>query len=98
MVQGALAELNIFVTENGNVGIGVANPTAKLDVWGNFNVATGTLSTFRIDTGTGVVGIGNDGIAIGDEKLRISGRVRATGFDTDLFGGIAEEQLLHLQK
>jgi hypothetical protein len=38
----------------------------------------------------GTVGIGNDATQLGDEKLRVSGRVRATGFDIDVAADLAE--------
>jgi hypothetical protein len=38
----------------------------------------------------GVVGIGNDGTQLADELLRVSGRVRATGFDVDEAADISE--------
>jgi hypothetical protein len=38
----------------------------------------------------GVVGIGNDGTQLGNEMLRVSGRVRATGFDIDSAADLAE--------
>ncbi|MCF7843914.1 DUF5011 domain-containing protein, partial [Candidatus Gracilibacteria bacterium] len=78
------------VTSNGFVGFGTSSPIARADVWGNFNVATGSVSTFFVNTGTGVVGIGNNAIAIDGELLRVSGRIRATGFDVDSAADLAE--------
>ena len=43
---------------NGNVGVGTTSPLAKLDVWGNLNIATGSTPTLFANTATGNVGIG----------------------------------------
>jgi hypothetical protein len=78
------------ITSSGNVGFGTSSPIARADVWGNLNVATGAIATLFVNTATGVVGIGNNGTAIDDEKLRVSGRIRATGFDVDSAADLAE--------
>jgi hypothetical protein len=44
--------------KNTGVGIGTTSPSAKLDVWGSFNVATSSTSTLYANTSTGYVGIG----------------------------------------
>ena len=50
------------------------------------SAATGSLTISSL----GVVGIGNDATQLGEEKLRVSGRVRATGFDIDSAADLAE--------
>ena len=40
------------IDQNGNVGIGTASPTAKLDISGSLNSTTGTIATFNSTTGT----------------------------------------------
>ncbi|MFA5991743.1 MAG: helix-turn-helix domain-containing protein, partial [Candidatus Doudnabacteria bacterium] len=45
-------------TSTDNVGIGTTSPIAKLDVWGNLNVSTGSTPTLFVDTATGNVRIG----------------------------------------
>ena len=42
----------------GNVSIGTTSPLAKLDVWGNLNVATGSIPALFVNTATGRVAIG----------------------------------------
>lgn len=44
----------------------------------------------KADPFTGIVGIGNDGTQLGNEKLRVSGRILATGFDTDANADLSE--------
>jgi hypothetical protein len=53
------------------------------------NIGSGTTSAITVSS-LGVVGIGNNAVALGDEKLRVSGRVRATGFDIDAAADLAE--------
>jgi hypothetical protein len=43
-----------------------------------------------VNTTTDVVGIGNTGVALAGEKLRVSGRIRATGIDIDSYADLAE--------
>ena len=57
---------------------------------GGIRVGTGTVPTLIVNTATKIVGIGNDGTALGDETLRVSGRIRATGFDIDSAADLAE--------
>ncbi|MDQ5962682.1 MAG: hypothetical protein QG653_489, partial [Patescibacteria group bacterium] len=84
-------ENNLFtVSATGNVGFGTSTPVARADIWGNVNIATGSVATLFVNTATGVVGIGNNGTALDDEKLRVSGRIRATGFDVDSAADLAE--------
>jgi hypothetical protein len=78
------------VNENGFIGVGTSTALAMFDVWGSLRVGTGTMATFIVNTDTNVVGIGNDGTQVGDEMLRVSGRVRATGFDIDGAADLAE--------
>ncbi len=49
------AQGNLYVT--GNLGIGTSTPLARLDVWGNLNVATGTNPALFVNTALGQVGI-----------------------------------------
>jgi hypothetical protein len=53
------------------------------------NVTSAATSSLTISA-LGVVGIGNDATQLGDEMLRVSGRVRATGFDIDAAADLAE--------
>ncbi|MCG2696417.1 FG-GAP-like repeat-containing protein, partial [Candidatus Parcubacteria bacterium] len=48
----------LFVASDGKIGIGTTSPSAKLDIWGNLNVATGTVPTLYVDTATNRVAIG----------------------------------------
>jgi hypothetical protein len=57
--------------------------TTKLSIT---NAATSSVTISSL----GVVGIGNDATQIDDEILRVSGRVRATGFDIDAAADLAE--------
>ncbi len=81
----------ITVSETGFVGVGTSSALTTLDVWGGFRVGTGTLPTLIVNTATNVIGIGNDGTQVDDEVLRVSGRVRATGFDIDAAADLAEK-------
>jgi hypothetical protein len=53
-----ITKVNMILTNAGNLGIGTSSPIAKLDVYGNLNVATGSTSTLFVNTATGNVGIG----------------------------------------
>ena len=53
------------------------------------NITNAPSSSLTISS-TGVLGIGNDATPLGGEKLRVSGRVRATGFDIDAAADLAE--------
>jgi len=44
----------------GRVGIGTTSPLSRLDVWGNFNVATGSTPALFVNTATGAVGVGTN--------------------------------------
>jgi hypothetical protein len=46
--------------QNARIGIGTTTPGAVLDIWGNLNVATGSLSTLFVNTATKRVGIGQN--------------------------------------
>ena len=48
----------VVILDNKNVGIGTSSPIAKLDVWGNLNVATGSVPTLFVNTARNAVGIG----------------------------------------
>lgn len=48
----------LSVTTGGNVGIGTANPTQKLDVYGNINVGGGTITGLSGGVGLGYVSNG----------------------------------------
>jgi hypothetical protein len=90
VVTSSLGDSLFTVDQNGSVGVGTSDPLAKFDIWGSLRVGTGTLPTFTVNTATNIVGIGNDGTALDDEVLRVSGRVRATGFDIDSAADLAE--------
>jgi hypothetical protein len=82
---------SIFIDDMGDVSVGHASSTHAATVWGNFRVATNNVSSLFVNQATGVVGIGNDALAVADEMLRVSGRVRADGYDVDNNAGIAEK-------
>ncbi len=46
------------INSSGNVGVGTTTPSAKLDIYGNLNVATGTTPALFVNTASGKVGIG----------------------------------------
>jgi hypothetical protein len=70
-------------SNNANLQAQVTGITSKI------NVANAPTSSLTISS-LGVVGIGNDGTQLGNEMLRVSGRVRATGFDIDSAADLAE--------
>lgn len=73
--------------------VGVKALSNKLSLLATgITVSSGVASSTRlfVNTSTGVVGIGNDGTSLGGELLRVSGTVRATGFDIDNASDIAE--------
>jgi hypothetical protein len=47
----------LYVSNNGNVGIGTTSPISKLDVWGNLNVATSSTPTLFVSPANSFVGI-----------------------------------------
>ncbi len=55
-------------------------------------VSSSTLMSARlfVNNSTGVVGIGNNGISLGGELFRVSGTIRAQGFDIDNAADISE--------
>jgi hypothetical protein len=55
-----------------------------------FSISNAPANSVSI-TASGVIGIGNDGTQLGDELLRVSGRIRATGFDIDTAADLAEK-------
>lgn len=65
----------LAILENGNVGIGINAPTAKLQVNGN-GLFTGTLTTNGNSIFSGNVGIGNSNPT---EKLQVAGNAALTG-------------------
>lgn len=69
----------LHVTNTGNVGIGTTSPLAKLDVYGNLNVATGSTPALFVDTGTGKVGIGiNAPVSTLDVRKDLAGSLGPT--------------------
>ncbi|MFZ2252681.1 MAG: beta-propeller fold lactonase family protein [Minisyncoccia bacterium] len=61
---------------SGNVGIGTTSPSAKLDVWGNLNIATGSTPTLFANTANGRVGIGTSSPS---QNLTVAGNMHLTG-------------------
>ena len=59
---------------SGSVGIGTSTPASKLDVYGDFRVGTGSVSTLFVDASLGNVGIGTttptkEFVVVGDTSL-----------------------------
>jgi hypothetical protein len=75
--------LNLINSNNTNLQSQIDSITSKI------NVTSAATSSLTISS-LGVVGIGNDATQLGDELLRVSGRVRATGFDIDAAADLAE--------
>ncbi|MEI6810962.1 MAG: tail fiber domain-containing protein, partial [Candidatus Nomurabacteria bacterium] len=75
--------INLMNTNVASFGSQISSITNKL------NLENGKANTMTFTT-NGTVGIGNDGSSISGELLRVSGRVRATGFDVDNAADIAE--------
>lgn len=77
-----------------NVFTLIASSTAALqtqitDITNVIEISNAPANALTISS-LGVVGIGNDATPLGDEVLRVSGRVRATGFDIDSAADLAE--------
>lgn len=51
---------NLYVSENGNVGIGTTTPRYTLDVWGSLAVGTTTSEIFKVDSGEQLITVGAD--------------------------------------
>jgi hypothetical protein len=82
--SSSIATVNSLIVNN------TASLQAQIDAIANkLNITNAPTSSIAISS-TGVVGIGNDATQLGDEKLRVSGRVRATGFDIDTAADLAE--------
>ena len=62
----------LTIVADGNVGIAFTSPLAKLDLWGNLNVATGTTPALFVNTATGNVGIGT---AAPSANLTVKGNI-----------------------
>ena len=73
---------SLFNTTN-NLQSQITNITNKINL---SNAMTNAMTI----TSIGTIGIGNDGTQIGDELVRVSGRVRAQGFDIDSAADISE--------
>jgi hypothetical protein len=76
-------------------GIGTTSPSAKLDVWGNLNIATGTTPALFVNTANGNVGIGTSSP---DAALDVIGTIQsssllggATNVTTDANGNIIRD-------
>ncbi len=67
-----------------NVGIGTSSPIAKLDVWGNLNVATGSTPTLFANTATGNVGIGT---STPTQLLDVSGNLALSSTTPSIYAG-----------
>jgi hypothetical protein len=78
---------------NGSVATNTSNITSLQSGFSTLsnvlNITSATTTTITLGA-NGVVGIGNNATQLGDEKLRVSGRVRATGFDVDSAADLAE--------
>ncbi len=83
----------LVVNASDNVGIGTSSPIAKLDVYGNLNVATSSTSTFYVNTATGKTSINALLLPTlaggGMQCLRVdnSGNVITAGIDCGASGG-----------
>ena len=75
--------INLMNTNVSTLTTQISNITDRI------NLTNGKLNTLTL-TSLGTVGIGNDGTSLGGELLRVSGRIRAQGFDIDSAADIAE--------
>jgi hypothetical protein len=74
----------LISSNNSNLQSQISSITSKI------NTTNSPANAMTISS-NGTVGIGNDGTQLGDEMLRVSGRVRATGFDIDGAADLAEK-------
>ena len=79
-----------LATTNNLINTSTTNLQAQISAITDILHITNAPSSSLIISSTGVIGIGNDGTPLGGERLRISGRVRATGFDVDAAADLAE--------
>lgn len=79
---GSLAQNNsnlFWDNTNSRLGLGTTSPLTVLDVWGKFNVATGTTPALTVDTTNGSVGI-NTSAPTATYKLDVGGNLNTTGY------------------
>jgi len=89
-LNSGLSANNLVINSSGNVGIGTTNPSAKLDVAGNLNVATYATVSASLSVGTydalagpgnalfsGSVGIGTTNPTNHNTRLWVQGNIRA---------------------
>ena len=82
---------------SGNVGIGTTSPAQKLDVWGNFNVSTGSTPSLFVNSATRRVGIGTNNPT---NALTVNGSLEVTAgnafkFDTGSNGITSSVSNIH---
>ena len=83
--QFGVTKISLFANASSSIntgyglGVGTSTPGSMLDVWGNLNVATGSIPTLFANTGTGNVGIGTNSPGY---QLNVVG----TGLATDGIG------------
>jgi hypothetical protein len=66
---------------SGKFGIGTTSPSQKLDIWGNLNVATGSIPALFVNTATGNVGVGNSSPAA---ILQVTGALDGSGTNNNV--------------
>jgi hypothetical protein len=85
-----LEATSTFATLMSNVTTSTSNLQTQIsDITGKINLTNAKTNSLTISS-IGTVGIGNDGTSVGGELLRVSGRVRAQGFDVDTAADLSE--------
>ncbi len=71
---------NVFLADSGdNVGIGIINPSEKLNVSGNIGVTQNVTASFYFGNGSGLTGIGDASYQFGSNNFNGSGNFTTSG-------------------